>query len=197
MTTHSAISCRRFRVQHTAWVDLEMERRDAIEMERHVESCAPCARHDTGVRRALLVVRNLPAVRVSSAFEATLETRLAGERATRRAVASRHRLPTARTVAVLAASLMAMAWLAERRPAAGVREPLMAALSHHADLGAPPLPLPRPVVRSAPLRGDPSVRVVSVQRASELVWTPGLPMQPTASFAPTLVSVSYPMTATR
>ena len=196
MTSPDPISCRRFRTHHAAWVDLELERRHALEMERHVTACAPCSRHDTGVRRALLVMRNLPDIRASSAFESTLEARLASERVARRVAVSRHRPPTARTVAVLAASLVAMAWLSGRRPAAGVREPVIAATSRAADIAPPPL-LPRPVVRSAPLRGNPSVRVVSVQRASELAWTPGPPVQPTASFGPTLVSVSYAMTATR
>ena len=189
------ISCRRFRAHHAAWVDLELERDASIAMERHVALCEPCSRHDTGVRRALLVVRNLPDLRPSADFHATLAARLVQERATRLATVSRHRPPTLRTVTALAASLVAMAWLAEHRPAAGLPEPEIATIAMPAEI--PALTLPRAVVRSAPLRENAVVRVVSVQRSSEPEWTPGPPMQPSATFAPTLVSANYATTVTR
>lgn len=195
MMPAESITCRRFRAQHSAWVDLELERNASMAMERHVADCAPCSRHDTGVRRALLVVRNLPDVRPSADFHTSLEARLAREHTAREIAVSRHRPPTLRTMTALAASLVAMALLAEHRPALGGASPVVA--SHTVTADIPVLRMPRPAVRSAPLRDNAAVRVVSVQAASEPEWTPGPPMQPSASFTPTLVSASYSTSLTR
>ena len=187
MASLDPISCRRFRAQHAAWVDLELERNASLDMERHVAGCLVCARHDTGVRRALLVARNLPELRPSADFHATLERRLVAERIAQRASACRHRPPTVRAVTALAASLIAMAWLAERRPAAGVASNVALTVDVPAEIPA----LPRPVVLSAPLRNVSAVRVVSVQRTSEPQWMPGPPEQPVTVFASAMMPVSY------
>ena len=159
-------------------------------MERHAADCASCARLDTGVRRAMLVARNLPVMRISPSFAATLEARLRAEADGRRAAQSRHRPPTARAVAVLAASLVAMAWIAERRPPVGL--PVVAV----SVIDVPPvvaaMELPRPSVRSAPLRESLAVQVVSVRGAEELSWTPAvLPSSPGTGLTPTLVAARY------
>lgn len=193
MTPPDAISCRRFRAQHAAWVDVELVLPSSLEMERHQAGCLVCAKYDTGVRRALLVARNLPELRPSADFQAALEKRLAAEMIAQRVLASRHRPPTVRAVTVLAASLIAMAWLAERRPAAGVPPNLVAIVEAPEEIPA----LPRPLVMSAPLREGTAVRVVSVQRASEPQWTPAPPVPQAVAFAAAVVPVSYGMIAAR
>lgn len=45
-------------------------------MREHVRRCASCARHDTLVRRSLLLVRNLPPIEPSADFGKRLEARL-------------------------------------------------------------------------------------------------------------------------
>lgn len=45
-------------------------------MREHLRACAECSRHDTIVRRSLMLVRNLPAIEPSPDFRARLEARL-------------------------------------------------------------------------------------------------------------------------
>jgi hypothetical protein len=61
---------------------------DFVAMQRHLLECASCARHDTTIRRGLLVVRNLPRVEPSSDFMARLNARLREVRARDAAVAA-------------------------------------------------------------------------------------------------------------
>ena len=46
------------------------------EMHRHLETCARCSRHDTAVRRSLMLVRSLPRIEPSADFMARLNSRL-------------------------------------------------------------------------------------------------------------------------
>lgn len=45
-------------------------------MREHLHRCAKCARHDTSVRRSLLLVRNTPDIEPSPDFQARLNARL-------------------------------------------------------------------------------------------------------------------------
>lgn len=45
-------------------------------MQRHIAECAECAGHDTRVRRALLLFRNVPHIEPSDDFTTRLEARL-------------------------------------------------------------------------------------------------------------------------
>ena len=78
------MNCREFRRRHDAYVDDTLSGVDIDAMTRHLRLCAACARIDTRVRRALLIVRNLPAIEPSRAFSARLEARLEVERAAMR-----------------------------------------------------------------------------------------------------------------
>lgn len=71
------MDCREFRGKHVGFVDdtlpaVEMER-----MHRHVQSCYRCARHDTVVRRGLMLVRSLPQIEPSADFMSRLGGRIA------------------------------------------------------------------------------------------------------------------------
>jgi hypothetical protein len=46
------------------------------EMHEHLRACPRCSRHDTAVRRGLLIVRNLPQIEPSPDFMARLNARL-------------------------------------------------------------------------------------------------------------------------
>ncbi len=69
--------CREFKANHVAFVDDILAGVELVEMQLHMRECSKCARHDTKIRRALLLVRNLPTVDVSPGFTARLEARLA------------------------------------------------------------------------------------------------------------------------
>lgn len=65
-----------FRERHVAFVDEMLAEADVVAMQRHVAECDACARHDTAIRRGLLVARNLPRVQPSPDFTARLNARL-------------------------------------------------------------------------------------------------------------------------
>jgi hypothetical protein len=75
------MNCREFRRKHDAYVDDTLSGVDLDGMARHRQLCEQCAQLDTRVRRALLVVRNLPTIQPSAAFSHRLEVRLKAERA--------------------------------------------------------------------------------------------------------------------
>lgn len=69
--------CREFNDKHVAFVDDTLAGIESLEMHRHLGECDNCARKDTNIRRALLLVRNLPVIQPSPGFSARLEARLA------------------------------------------------------------------------------------------------------------------------
>jgi hypothetical protein len=70
------MDCRTFRKHHLEFVDDTLSALDTVGMRRHLDECELCARHDTAVRRSLLVVRNLPRIEPSADFGARLDARL-------------------------------------------------------------------------------------------------------------------------
>ena len=70
------MDCRAFRKNHLAYLDDTMPGDLLVSAERHVLECEECARHDTAVRRGLLLFRNLQPIEPSPDFAARLELRL-------------------------------------------------------------------------------------------------------------------------
>src|SRR5262245_3604491 len=70
------MDCRDFRDKHALFVDLQCSALEESEMRRHMQSCPKCSRHDTVVRRGLMLVRSLPTIEPSPDFRARLESRL-------------------------------------------------------------------------------------------------------------------------
>lgn len=70
------MDCRTFHKLHVAYVDDTLSAVDTAGMHAHVARCAPCARHDTMVRRSLLLVRNLPTIEPSLDFNSRLNAKL-------------------------------------------------------------------------------------------------------------------------
>lgn len=105
-------------------------------MREHMQGCPACARHDTRIRRSLLLVRNLPTVEPSPGFRVKLEARLRAERLGGESVAPRRRRATGAVVAALAAGIAFVAYVANdlmRQPRTPeVRmAPVVASLPHH------------------------------------------------------------------
>ena len=70
------MDCTSFRDRHLLFVDDALEERDLVAMERHLAECEGCRRHDTAVRRGMLLYRNLPQIVPSADFQARLQARL-------------------------------------------------------------------------------------------------------------------------
>ena len=69
--------CREFKDKHIDFVDETLAGIESFEMQAHLIECPSCARQDANIRRALLLVKNLPAIQPSAGFSARLEARLA------------------------------------------------------------------------------------------------------------------------
>lgn len=76
MTSRPEMDCREFRDRHAPFVDLMCSAFDENEMREHLRVCPECARHDTAIRRSLMLVRSLPTIEVSPGFRERLEARL-------------------------------------------------------------------------------------------------------------------------
>jgi hypothetical protein len=70
------MDCREFRRNHVAFVDDLLPGIDLVRMQCHLLECDRCSHHDTLVRRALLVVRNVPEIEPSPEFSQRLQARL-------------------------------------------------------------------------------------------------------------------------
>jgi anti-sigma factor RsiW len=68
--------CSDFRKNHLPFVDGAMSDADMVAMQLHLSECEECARHDTALRRGLLIFRNLPPVQPSADFATRLHARL-------------------------------------------------------------------------------------------------------------------------
>jgi hypothetical protein len=107
------MDCREFRKKHVAFVDDFLSAVEMDAMHRHLRNCARCSRHDTVVRRSLLIVRNLPTIEPSPDFMARLNARLQEVGPISRVdyVGTRHQLPSLGVVAMLAAGVVAIGYV--------------------------------------------------------------------------------------
>lgn len=74
------MDCRTFDKQHLAFVDDTLPGIEIVRMQRHLIECESCARHDTLVRRSLLLAHNLAPIEPSADFSARLAVRLEREK---------------------------------------------------------------------------------------------------------------------
>jgi hypothetical protein len=68
--------CSDFRELHCAYIDDALAGVELVRMERHMTECPACAKHDTKVRRSLMVARSLTPIEPSADFARKLEARL-------------------------------------------------------------------------------------------------------------------------
>ena len=73
------MDCRKFRDMHALFIDEMCSDLDSFEMRSHMRFCPDCDRHDTVVRRGIMLVRSLPSIRPSPQFNARLSARLSAE----------------------------------------------------------------------------------------------------------------------
>jgi hypothetical protein len=137
------MDCREFREKHVGFVDDILPAIEMEEMNRHLQTCLRCSRHDTAVRRGLLIVRNLPRIEPSPDFMARLNERLEELQrvAVRTEMASPYRLTTG-SFATLAAGLALIGYVA------------LEAMSRFASptaLTLPPVVATAPETRTSPL----------------------------------------------
>lgn len=64
---------------HALFIDEMCSDLDGFEMRSHMRFCPDCDRHDTVVRRGIMLVRNLPSIRPSPEFNDRLSARLRAE----------------------------------------------------------------------------------------------------------------------
>jgi hypothetical protein len=108
------MDCRTFRNNHVAYVDDVLCAAEMTAMDGHLAGCVRCARHDTAVRRALLVVHNLPSVEPSPEFLTRLSTRIdaLGPISRTDRIGAHSYLPSVGAFAALAAGVAAVTYLA-------------------------------------------------------------------------------------
>ena len=108
------MDCREFRNKHVAFVDDVLPACEMDAMQEHRSICTRCSRHDTAIRRSLLLVRNLRPIEPSADFMARLNERIErlGPSARVDIVAPRPYFPSAAAVAALAAGVIAVAYMA-------------------------------------------------------------------------------------
>ena len=75
------MDCKAFARQHCGFLDDTLPGVQRAAMREHLSSCTRCANKDAEVRRALLVLKNLPPIEVSEGFQGRLRARLAAETA--------------------------------------------------------------------------------------------------------------------
>jgi anti-sigma factor RsiW len=73
------MDCKTFTNRHASFIDDTLPGYQMAAMRDHLTACARCSRRDTEVRRALLLVKNLPAVQVSEGFHDRLHARISAE----------------------------------------------------------------------------------------------------------------------
>lgn len=121
------MDCREFREKHAQFLDEMCSELEVFEVRSHMRFCSECDRYDTVVRRGIMLVRNLPSVRVSAGFNARLSARLRSE-----AIPARVVEPSSRIVryASLAAALIltfgVATLLAAKRPTVYRMAPVVA-----------------------------------------------------------------------
>jgi hypothetical protein len=74
------MDCRQFRKQHAHFIDDTLPGVATWAMREHLTQCPVCSRLDSQLRRALVMVRNAPALEPSPEFRQRLAARLAAER---------------------------------------------------------------------------------------------------------------------
>jgi hypothetical protein len=77
------MNCGSFRENHGAFIDDALDELERVAMHGHRAECPACAAHDTAVRRALLLFRNMPTIEPSPDFSRRLQARLRADKASR------------------------------------------------------------------------------------------------------------------
>jgi putative zinc finger protein len=148
------MDCRQFRDKHVAFVDDVLPATEMRAMQQHRAVCAGCSRHDTAIRRSLLLVRNLRPIEPSPDFVAKLNKRLAqlGPAAQIDVVSPRPLLPPSAAFAAIAAGVIVVTYMAIQTShyfARPIETPTVAVASEAAPVLPPLEPGPAPMANAA------------------------------------------------
>jgi len=106
------MDCREFRDRHSLFVDLMCSAFDENEMRDHVRICPDCSRHDTVIRRSLMLVRSLPTIEPSPDFQARLQAQLRAIALAPASTSARQMRPSYRAFAAVAAGVVFVTYIA-------------------------------------------------------------------------------------
>jgi hypothetical protein len=144
------MDCREFRRKHLAFIDDTLPGIELVGMQRHLMECEPCARHDTLVRRSLLLFRNLPQIEPSPDFNARLNARLRAMGPIDASPRVQHG-PGIRAFAAAAAAVVALGYLSATTLGRGMP----------GDLTLPPVVAMRPEPTPSPISSPAVVATLS------------------------------------
>lgn len=100
------MDCCEFRNNHVAFIDDTLSGIELVAMERHIAECEICSRHDTIVRRSLLLFRNLPRIEPSADFAERLNARLRQFQETESPAAFHHSRKFAAAVVITSVAML-------------------------------------------------------------------------------------------
>jgi hypothetical protein len=167
------MNCGSFRDNHGAFIDDAVDDGERLAMQQHRAECVACAAHDTAVRRALLLFRNMPTIEPSADFGKRLNARLRATKASRTS-----RVGGFGAIASAVAGIVAAGYLAI--VVYGNRAALTAELALHPVVALAAEPVPAPINIYAPQ----SAAIVASVSAGLPVWPAAL----LAAQAPTHLS---------
>lgn len=154
------MDCRQFKENHFAFVDDTLSGIEIVSMTRHLTECEECAKHDSTVRRALLLFKNLPPIEPSPDFRARLEERLREVKAMDSAPRHRSRRFAA---GVAIASLLMLGYIGTS----------LRNVDTPRDIVLPPVVATQPDVEVLPI-ATPSASLVASVPAGGSMWTAAL-----------------------
>ena len=105
------MDCREFSDQHVSFVDDTLAGIELVRMQRHMAECEECAKQDAKIRRALLLVRNLPTIEPSAQFSQRLHARLKECQSDDMLLASAQRNLKRAAIAATVASALMLAYI--------------------------------------------------------------------------------------
>lgn len=105
------MDCREFSEKHLAFVDDTLAGIELVRIQRHIAECESCARQDAKVRRALLLIKNLPPIEPSEGFTDRLEARLQEAHEADLLLATTRRNLTRGAIAATTASVIMLAYI--------------------------------------------------------------------------------------
>lgn len=155
------MDCREFQDNHFAFIDDTLSGIELVGMQCHIAECENCARHDTTVRRSLLLFRNLPRIEPSAEFSERLNARLRELKETEGSSAFHHSGKFAAAVTI--ASLLMLGYIGS-----SLRD-----VDTPRDIVFPPVVASLPEPELAPIT-TPAPALVASAAAGLPVWTAAL-----------------------
>jgi hypothetical protein len=159
------MDCREFQEKHFAFVDDTLPGIELVGVQMHLHECEKCAKHDSAVRRSLMLFRSLPPIQPSAGFSARLQEKLEMAKAADAAAAHSARPRRLAVAAVVMTSVLMLGYIG-----VALRE-----VDSRQDIVFPPVVASIPESMTSPVTSPGTAMVASVPA--------GLPMWTAALFA--------------